>query len=763
MRRSSRRGGVGSRRPGALLLALERRIVLDAAYFPLSTGSLIQDWEVRSLLSSPNSWANVESIEGFRGDGLTGGIGVDPQTILGGDDINPVESVEANRTNPNTYTTGGVAEFEIATPIGTPSSNTGSNTVALQGSGTADAPYLRIYVNNAGRTEPVRIRYDLIDIDGSTDNAVQSVALQYRLGSSGNFTNVPAGFVADASAGPSLTGAVNSIDVTLPANTIGASEVQIRIITSNAVGDDELIAIDNIRVFGNDPPVGQFVFDQDSYSVNEDAGTVTVNVLRTDPTTGSASVQYQTLAGSALSGSDYEGVVGTLSFASGESIKPITLTLIDDEVAEANEFFTVGLFNASGAGAIGNPSFTTITILDDDIPPAPAVFLNEIVVNPPDADGPHEYIEIKGPAGLPLTSLYFVSIEGEGGGAGLADLVIDLSPYAIGANGLLMIRGATGPDAGPDTTVVIDTRFDNAAGILENGSNSFALFVSATAVVEGSDLDLDNDGTLDLEVGTTLVDGVGSRSINTHRVYGAELVSSVPGTVFGAMSRIVGNESVNDASAWYGGLIFDPVIEPGVDNSDFTGYDPFNATANLPAGAVVTPGAENYVDGSTLPGTLYPASGSTGRRRIGRHGPGHGGPHRRDVRHAPGELRDHHHRHRPRGSGLRRRLRGDPVARRGVDRLVWSDHHRRHPHRRGRNRSDQLHRRRRHECRRDRHRRQRPRPPAGCAQRSAQRPARHRPAARVRRAARRARGAARGCLPHHDSKGMPAPPAATSA
>ena len=39
--------------------------------------------------------------------------------------------VNVNQTNPNTNTTGGVAEFEIANAV-----------VALQGSGTADAPNL---------------------------------------------------------------------------------------------------------------------------------------------------------------------------------------------------------------------------------------------------------------------------------------------------------------------------------------------------------------------------------------------------------------------------------------------------------------------------------------------------------------------------------------------------------------------------------------------------------------------------------------------
>ena len=96
--------------------------------------------------------------------------------------------VNANQTN-DTFATGGVTEFELTDPV-----------VAAAGSGTADAPYLRLAVTTGA--VGVRVRYTLRDIDGSSDNAVQPVALHYRVGASGSWTNVPAAYVADATAGP---------------------------------------------------------------------------------------------------------------------------------------------------------------------------------------------------------------------------------------------------------------------------------------------------------------------------------------------------------------------------------------------------------------------------------------------------------------------------------------------------------------------------------------------------------------------------------
>jgi hypothetical protein len=44
----------------------------------------------------------VASIIGYRGDDVTTLIGVDPQTLLAGNDAAPVVDVNANQANPNT-------------------------------------------------------------------------------------------------------------------------------------------------------------------------------------------------------------------------------------------------------------------------------------------------------------------------------------------------------------------------------------------------------------------------------------------------------------------------------------------------------------------------------------------------------------------------------------------------------------------------------------------------------------------------------------
>ena len=218
----------------AILFLGSFQIGWGQTYHDLSSGTFTQNWTDPGLITAANTWTGVPSIIGYGGNDITTSTGANPQTLLGEGII--TINVQANQTNPNTNTSGGLAEFAIADPV-----------VAFQGSGTSDAPNIIIFLNTTGCSN-VLVQYNLRDIDGSADNAVQPVALQYRVGTTGNFTNIPVGFVADASSGPSLATLVTAVTATLPVAAENQSQVQVRIITSNAVGSDEWIGIDDIVI-----------------------------------------------------------------------------------------------------------------------------------------------------------------------------------------------------------------------------------------------------------------------------------------------------------------------------------------------------------------------------------------------------------------------------------------------------------------------------------------------------------------------------------
>ncbi len=216
----------------------EEKVSANMYYFELFGGSpLIQNWNDTSLITVDDNWSGLLSIQGFRGDDLVTTTGVNPQTVLIDGQSTPLD-VNANQTNPNTFATGGVTEFEITNP-----------TVAIKGSTTADAPHLMIYLNTTPcpASKSISISYNVRDIDGSANDAIQQVALHYRIGTTGNFINVPSGYVADAT-NPNTATKVTPILANLPHTVVGQLQVELRIMTTNAVGTDEWVGIDDIEV-----------------------------------------------------------------------------------------------------------------------------------------------------------------------------------------------------------------------------------------------------------------------------------------------------------------------------------------------------------------------------------------------------------------------------------------------------------------------------------------------------------------------------------
>ena len=328
---------------------------MSAVYFNLSTGSFTQNWTNTSQITANDNWDAVPSIMGFRGDNLTAATGTDPQTITASEGT---VDVNANQTNPNTFSTGGLAEFELTDP-----------TVALTGSGTADAPYLAIYLNASGR-RGVTVQFNARDLDGSTDNASQQLAVQYRLSETGAWINLPAGYIADATTGPSLTTLVTPVSVTLPSDADGAAQLQVRMITTNAAGNDEWIGIDDIVVSsepaGVVPPGVSIVQSGGTTAVTEGGATDSYMVaLNAQPT---ADVTLAIDAGTQLSTSSTLLTFTPLNWNVPQSV---TVTAIDDTADEAAHAGAINhAVSSADAGyhGLGVPAIA-VNITDNDAPP----------------------------------------------------------------------------------------------------------------------------------------------------------------------------------------------------------------------------------------------------------------------------------------------------------------------------------------------------------------------------------------------------------
>lgn len=122
---------------------------------------------------------------------------------------------------------------------------------------------------------------------------------------------------------------------------------------------------------------GAASFIQNEILLAENQKTIIIEVSRDGQTTGELSVNYKIQSGSAIIGEDVEQSSGTLQWQDGDiANKLVNITLIDDDLEELQESFTLVL-EANEGGSLGANPIIKINISDDDANTAPIVHTTE--------------------------------------------------------------------------------------------------------------------------------------------------------------------------------------------------------------------------------------------------------------------------------------------------------------------------------------------------------------------------------------------------
>ena len=116
------------------------------------------------------------------------------------------------------------------------------------------------------------------------------------------------------------------------------------------------------------PPVAPTVAVGD-VAVNEGAGVLVFTVARSGDLSGASSVNYATADGSAVAGSDYTAVSGTVTFAAGQATATVTVQIINDTLVENPESLFLNLSGGTNV-TIGDGQGVG-TINSDDVAPPP--------------------------------------------------------------------------------------------------------------------------------------------------------------------------------------------------------------------------------------------------------------------------------------------------------------------------------------------------------------------------------------------------------
>jgi hypothetical protein len=359
-------------------------------------------------------------------------------------------------------------------------------------------------------------------------------------------------------------------------NIAPGSSYYIRATVNDAAGagSRDEIGFDNLSVSATFAPVATpnigFV-TPNSLTLEGNLGTqsVTIPVSIDMNPAGPVVVDVTVLGSSTANGADYSVSPSQLTFNSGPGTQNVTLTINGDVTVEPTEYVNLQLSLNSGT-AVVNSTPHSAAILNDDIP---NLVINEFVADHVGADT-YEYVEVFGTPNTNLTGWSIIEIEADAGAStGFVDRIMPLTSTDV--NGF-------------DTVIATAT---------ENGSLAYYLVQDMVGTV-GQDLDVNNDGILDIRPWTIALDSISKRDVTTDVAYTPISLDPTFGnplpfpTTVGGASRLPNGQNTGSINDWVRND-FEGAGLPG-----FTGgIDPWEGALNTPM--TFNQGVDYQWDGST--------------------------------------------------------------------------------------------------------------------------------------------------------------------
>ncbi len=157
-----------------------------------------------------------------------------------------------------------------------------------------------------------------------------------------------------------------TFDITILDDDLPEANERIRLRLHNPSANASVGEPVNLTIIDDEP---RLQLSSDSYTVQEDAGTATITVVRTGRTDWPVTVDYATGDDTATAGSDYIPTGGTLTFAPGVTSRTFEVPIIDDLLDEPDERVRLTLSSPSANARLGSPAEAILTIRDNDPPP----------------------------------------------------------------------------------------------------------------------------------------------------------------------------------------------------------------------------------------------------------------------------------------------------------------------------------------------------------------------------------------------------------
>ncbi len=279
-----------------------------------SVGTTVQVVEVQTTEDTTEEPTEAFTVELNSPSGATLGVDTGQGTITDDDAAAPIVGTPTLSIGDATVEEGDKAEFEVR--LSSPSGQTVTVAYATM-DGTAEA---------------------------GTDYDVASGTLTFTAGTTVQVVEVQT--MEDATEEPTEA---FTVKLSLPSGaTLGVDTGQ------GTITDDD---------GGTEPPVGTPILSIGDVTV-EEGEKASFEVRLSKAGIEEATVAYQTMDGTAVSGTDYTAVAGTLTFSVGTTVQVVEVQTTEDTTEEPTEAFTVELSSPSGATLGVDTGQGTIT--DDD-------------------------------------------------------------------------------------------------------------------------------------------------------------------------------------------------------------------------------------------------------------------------------------------------------------------------------------------------------------------------------------------------------------
>ena len=242
---------------------------------------------------------------------------------------------------------------------------------------------LVLALNTTGKNN-ISVNYDAVTIrnpyDGGSNNRINEMTLQYRVGTTGSFTSLTGieyqnNTTLQTGTGVTTPQNLQSKTITLPSICNNQPLVQIRWVNRDFSGGGARpsFAVDNIVVTA-EAVQNNTVSVAADVNASEPSTNGSFNITVSHPApAGGVTVAY-TLSGTATAGVHYSDPGnGSITIAEGSTTGTVVINVVDDNDYHETKTIVINLTSATAGYVLGSTSSATINRLDKDPRPLPVL------------------------------------------------------------------------------------------------------------------------------------------------------------------------------------------------------------------------------------------------------------------------------------------------------------------------------------------------------------------------------------------------------